>query len=420
MPSLEDFLEQQIRGEIQVEDSDFTLAPKLAREKLRTFQEDLPCYALLRLTQGLILAGAKAIEIEVGEKEFDIVALSLNQTDFIERLKTAYQGTKFFEGSASSICALACHALQLYALKSLTINHQGNTWPIVRDEDEPKAENTNFHLKAQLNPNSSESFLNGIPDFKKRCRFSNITITVAGETLRPTIAPTLRKGTPQSLEQLEFHTEWVLPGSGFQFDLVTLQNFDDQNGIRVLQRYKSGQDTERAPLFYGGLGPGFQNPTVDVQMAVGLALTVSSSRQGLWVFLRQGIVTEAIPATELFPNSVALVDVSDLATDLSGLRTIDSEALTVRKQQALELMGEACRQSATLLPKHWRNIYDTVAPKLLFEFIPYGKFVKFLKPIFGKFFDRMTDTVRERIEDELVNEIEALEKWCREMDSPGP
>lgn len=324
---------------------EFSLDPEKAREKLRSFQEALPSFALLRMVQGLHQAGTSRIELKLGRQEVELRAFGLERS--LEEVQAAFAGgAGLATGWAGSVAA-GLNAACLDEGAEMEVSLGRLRWE-PRGGQSWEQEASGFLFSCR---NSGSKGLKGVwtratiqREIVARCRFSPCPFELDGRVLEADWeAYKDDEGTPVLIApQIEVLEE----GEGFRFGLGDLSPYRREGETliwdlakpRPLEKYRSGFFPT---LIYSGLGPQdveFKNCRTVIARFDG-----TRNSPALFHLIRHGVVGEIFPDPEGLPNSMIAIDMSEVPHDLSGLRAIRAEAFERRMNEVQELSAQAAR-----------------------------------------------------------------------------
>ncbi|MGE0487887.1 MAG: hypothetical protein AB7S38_01600 [Vulcanimicrobiota bacterium] len=334
----------------------FRLDPQRAREKLRVFQEALPAYAALRIIQGLHQLQARAVAVEVHSKRL-VIEASFDQAPFdLELLRGAFLGQAGLGEAALASLAAGLNASLLDQPIELTCSLSGPrgelAWNLLEDSIEVRPRSQGGWLLRVVHafPSSFLGFSRRRVllhrELQTRCRFAPCDFKLDGRELDHDWEQFL--GSEDEATTIGAMLEYLVPGQGFWFTVGDLSPYRLEGEALIWSR------TEPIPLaqYRGRFFPAQLYLGVDPERSgrpMGCRTVLSCfelhretrARPCKVHLMRHGVLGETYADRQGLPESYLLLDVSDLAADLSGLQTVRDEAFETRWNEARQDMRRA-------------------------------------------------------------------------------
>jgi hypothetical protein len=365
---LEDLLDELATQGAFDSASSFTLNPELAREKLRVFQESLSAYALLRVIQGLHLAKASEIRLTISKKRLQLEADGLQSLPTWQQLREARIGANVDSLTASCIGA-GLNACELEPCLELSVGWQGRCWNILTDSvsSDMKQKSGRFVLtqavdssRLKVKPAERRSRLHS--ELSERCRFSPCPFKLDSRQLE---SYWVRRSDDSDHGFEGGIMEWLEHGDGFCYTVDDLQPYEYLDGVFRWARREPAAIVEHRrgfipAMMYCGIEPGDSHKK---EHECRLLVRYTGGSEDCQVHIvRHGVVSEVYTEPRLLKGSKVLVDMSDLKTDLSGLKVVRDSDFGKR----FEVIFSAQRSMAELICEH----LPTTIPKFIESAIP--------------------------------------------------
>ncbi len=411
MDELEDLLSQLSQEGALDSQGRFHLDPTLAREKLQLFQEGLPAYALLRLIQGLQAAHCSHISVFIRASEVEVRA----EVDLkLEEIQAAFRGEAGLSQAPAGQVAAGLNAAHCDRCDHLSLTTNGQRWDLLGDHTDPVTAPGFSFLQ------SLTSGLFGIQhkvrrsrvhtELTTRCRFSPCPFELDGRTLVPDWMP-YEDHEGDIVGLCSPGVEWLESGPAFRFVVGDLSPYRFQDGLSLWERAEAVTLTRyRTNYFptqiYGGLPEDFDDETVLCRTVVA-CFEPKIGPPSLVHLVRHGVVCETYREPSWLRGAQVLMDVSDLSSDLSGLKAIRDDAFQARRLEVQAVMVQA----AQAVVKHGEDVAIPYLSVALPIFIARGSTLTshFFRQLGKRFFGWVMSTERAR---ELVRaQTEALNQW---------
>jgi len=349
----------------------FRVDIEVAREKLRSFQEALPAFSVLRVIQGLVASGAGEIAVRLSTDQVEVRSDSLLP---LSEVREAYFQDAGLSQSPAGMVAAGLNAAQCDPRVPVWMSAHQQSWDPRADESSDCSE-PGFRFVQGLGKRSGWRYLIGnrgkfYTELLKRCRFLPCRFILDGREIEPDLEPRVGSdgdGTATVASGLD----WLEPGTGFKFVVGDLSPYRWEDGVFVWDR-RLPKPLERnrfcyfPSLLYAGLPVDFDQSTARCRTVLSL-FEVNRPLQGTVSFLRHGVICESIEDPRLLPSSVVLVDVTPLETDLSGLKIIRNQAYEERFGEVLNMMVRGVELIQHHHPSLMKAYLESAVPSYMFR-----------------------------------------------------
>lgn len=339
MSSVNDLLKALSEEGAGKDEGQFSIDPEKGRDKLRSFQQAIPSYALLRMIQGLNQAKATRIELSLSRRETVLRAFGV-VADLAE-VQAAFRGEASLGRSWAGSLAAGLNAACLDTNAEIEVS-LGQSWWDPRSGATQIQEPAGFRFRSHATRGEG---LRGVwkratiqREVSTRCQFSPCSFLLDGRTLAPDWeAYRDDEGTPVLISpQIEYLEE----GDGFHFVLGDLSPYRREDDVLIWDREEARSlESYRLQFFptllYAGIGP--DDSRVKACRTVISRFDGWKPKPPLIHLIRHGVIGETLIEPECLPNSMLLIDVSELPHDLSGLRPIRGEAFDQRMVEVQQL-----------------------------------------------------------------------------------
>lgn len=344
---MDHFLRDQIQGEIVETQAEFSISPEVSRAKLKTFTDEMPYYGLLRYIQGLHRLGVSELDLHFEARRIRVLATLEKQIPLLPEIQRIFHQGRLFEDSSLTNVASGLAGLTLLSPKKMVLVQSVSNWDVLSNQMNCQSDSgPELELTVETQRASVYKRKEFQREISKRCRFARCDFKVNGNLLRPSIQ--YRDYSNRELSQYEYHTEWVEPGRGFRYHLISFRRYRVEDDLLVAtymnNRSIDDNDPDPAPdgpIIYGGIpAQSFQDQDPWVECRRVIAITTEDKRRvsihadkptrapdpGQLLILRHGVVCESITCSDFIEESLVILDGSSLKSDLSGLKSIRDEA----------------------------------------------------------------------------------------------